>query len=60
MVLSDYFGTPLSKEDCEKLLEDYYDERGWDKKTGIPTAKTLKGLALDDVAAELKEKGFIT
>lgn len=60
MVLCDYFGTPLSREDCKNLLEDYYDERGWDKKTGIPTAKTLKDLALDDVAADLKKRGFIT
>ena len=59
MVLCDYFGTPLSREDCDKLLEDYYDERGWDKKTGIPTAKTLKGLKLDDVATDLKKRGFI-
>ena len=28
--------------------------------TGIPTTKTLKDLALDDVAADLKKRGFIT
>jgi len=59
MVLCDYFGTPLTKQDCEKLLDDYYDERGWDKKTGIPTEKTLNELGLEDVAKDLKAKGFI-
>jgi aldehyde:ferredoxin oxidoreductase len=59
MVLCDYFGTPLTREDCEKLLDDYYDERGWDIKTGIPTYKTLVELDLEDVAKDLKKRGFI-
>jgi aldehyde:ferredoxin oxidoreductase len=58
MVLCDYFGTPLSKEDCEKLLDDYYDERGWDAETGIPTEKTLIDCGLEDVAKDLKRRGF--
>ena len=28
------------------MLDEYYDERGWDKKTGIPTQSTLKKLGL--------------
>jgi aldehyde:ferredoxin oxidoreductase len=59
MVLCDYFGEPLSKEDCQKLLNDYYDERGWDIKTGIPTQKTLVKTGLEDVAKDLKNRGFI-
>ena len=59
LMLCDYFGTPLNKEDCEKLLDDYYDERGWDIETGIPTEKTLGDLGLEDVAEDLKKKGFI-
>jgi aldehyde:ferredoxin oxidoreductase len=59
MVLCDYFGTPLSKEDCEKLLDDYYDERGWDMETGIPTEKTLIKTGLEDVAKDLRKRGFI-
>jgi aldehyde:ferredoxin oxidoreductase len=59
MTLSDYFGNPLSREDCEKLLDDYYDERGWDIETGIPTEKTLNELGLGDVAKDLKKRGFI-
>jgi aldehyde:ferredoxin oxidoreductase len=58
MVLCDYFGTPLSREDCNKLLDDYYDERGWDSGTGIPTEKTLIDCGLEDVAEDLKKRGF--
>jgi aldehyde:ferredoxin oxidoreductase len=59
MVLCDYFGSPLSKEDCEKLLDDYYDERGWDIETGMPTKETLVETGLKDVAEDLKKRGFI-
>jgi aldehyde:ferredoxin oxidoreductase len=59
LVLCDYFGTPLSRQDCEKLLDDYYDERGWDVKTGIPLEKSLVYTGLEDVAKDLRKRGFI-
>jgi aldehyde:ferredoxin oxidoreductase len=59
LVLCDYFGTPLTEKDCEKLLDDYYDERGWDIKTGIPTKKTLLSLDLEDVVKDLEKRGLI-
>lgn len=47
-VLSDYYRTTApSEEDLERLLDDYYDERGWDQKTGIPTPQKLRELGLD-------------
>jgi len=58
LLLCDYFGTPLSLEDCEKLLDDYYDERGWDTETGIPAENTLIDCSLEDVAKDLKTRGF--
>ncbi|MBW1736899.1 MAG: aldehyde ferredoxin oxidoreductase C-terminal domain-containing protein [Deltaproteobacteria bacterium] len=60
MVLCDYFATPLSREDCSTLLDDYYDERGWDIKTGIPTSKTLLESGLEDVVDKLKAKKLIS
>jgi aldehyde:ferredoxin oxidoreductase len=33
--------------EAESLLKDYYRVRGWDPKTGIPTADKLKSLGLD-------------
>ncbi|MFH1481332.1 MAG: aldehyde ferredoxin oxidoreductase N-terminal domain-containing protein [Pseudomonadota bacterium] len=59
MILRDYFGTPLSKKDCEALLEDYYDERGWDTETGTPTERTLLDMGLEDVAEDLKKRGLL-
>jgi aldehyde:ferredoxin oxidoreductase len=45
--LHDYYETKqLTKQDFEKLLGEYYDERGWDKNTGVPTEKTLAALGI--------------
>jgi aldehyde:ferredoxin oxidoreductase len=41
------------------MLDDYYDERGWDMQTGIPREKTLIDLGLKDVAADLRLRGLI-
>jgi aldehyde:ferredoxin oxidoreductase len=44
--LKDYYNTrKLTRDDIEKLLDDYYEERGWDKN-GVPTEKTLAELQL--------------
>ncbi|GAG48582.1 unnamed protein product, partial [marine sediment metagenome] len=50
--MQDYYQTKtLTKDDTDKILDDYYDERGWDSKTGCPTAERLKHLGLDEFAA---------
>ena len=41
----------------ERLLNEYYELRGWDLATGIPTKEKLIELGLDDVAAELGALG---
>jgi aldehyde:ferredoxin oxidoreductase len=33
----------------ERMLNEYYEARGWDQETSIPTSEKLKGLGLDDV-----------
>lgn len=48
--LTDFMGNRLSRNDLEKMLDDYYDERGWDKKTGIPMAEKLTELGLEEFA----------
>ena len=55
--LKDYYGGPLNEGDIEKLLNDYYDERGWDLKRGIPTRKKLVHLGLGWVADDLYKQG---
>jgi aldehyde:ferredoxin oxidoreductase len=39
---------PLTLEDIEGMVEDYYAEWGWDRKTGVPTADVLEKLGLAD------------
>lgn len=52
--MRDYYGSKtLTPEDVEKLLDDYYNERGWDKKTGWPSKEKLVELGLGEIAQEL-------
>ena len=45
----DFFGEiTITPRIANQLLEDYYDERGWDKKTGTPTQEKLKELGLEN------------
>jgi len=57
--LEDYFQNRLNPEDCEKILDDYYDELGWDIKLGIPTKKRLIEHGLGDIAKDLEKSGYL-
>ncbi len=58
--MKDYFQTKtLTKEDIEGLLDDYYDERGWNKRTGCPTRETLGALGLEYVIEDLEARGLL-
>ncbi|HXX65398.1 MAG TPA: aldehyde ferredoxin oxidoreductase family protein [Bacteroidota bacterium] len=52
-----YKGLGFTRKDWDKMLDEYYDLVGWDKKTGIPTRATLESLELGDVADELERLG---
>ena len=48
--MKDYFDTKvLTREDIKMMLDDYYDERGWDIEKGIPTREKLIQLGLEDI-----------
>ena len=32
----------------ERMLDEYYEARGWDRDTGAPLPELLKALDLDD------------
>lgn len=51
--LKDYYGNPLSQEAIERLIDDYYQERGWTTAEGIPTREKLTELGLEKLAADL-------
>ena len=49
--ITDYYETAtLTKEDVEGFLDDYYDERGYDRQNGLPTREKLKELGLESLA----------
>lgn len=48
----------ITEDMVYRLLDDFYDERGWDVKTGIPTKNKLEGLGLDDVIEDAKKLGI--
>jgi aldehyde:ferredoxin oxidoreductase len=43
-------------ENLDAMLDEYYKESGFDKKTGWPTRRKLQGLGLEDVADQLYKK----
>lgn len=58
--LMDQFATKvLTAEDLEKMLDDYYDERGWEVERGIPTKEKLMELGLGYIVEDLDKQGII-
>jgi len=49
-------GQMISKDDLNRMLDEYYTVREWDLKTGVPTRKKLVELNLDDVCNEIGAK----
>jgi aldehyde:ferredoxin oxidoreductase len=50
----------VAADTFDTVLDEYYEWRGWDKKTGLPTRSKLEELGLEDVAEVLaKEKALI-
>jgi len=52
-----YKGETLSNQAFAEMLNHFYEFRGWDKKTGIPTKEKLEELELGYVAKELENLG---
>jgi aldehyde:ferredoxin oxidoreductase len=50
-------GAVLSKDDVNRLLDEYYELMGWDKRSGMPTKGNLAELGLEEVADELEGLG---
>ena len=46
-------GEVVDKEKFEKMKSEYYELRGWDIKSGLPTTAKLKQLKLGDIASDL-------
>jgi len=52
-------GAVLSREGIDRLLDEYYQLRGWDKKTGCPTYEKMVELGLPDEAKDLLKRSKI-
>ncbi|MBN1227304.1 MAG: hypothetical protein JXA79_09950 [Deltaproteobacteria bacterium] len=52
-------GNKIDRKDFEKLKDEYYELRGWDLTSGLPTERRLSELGLDDVAEHLRSKGML-
>jgi aldehyde:ferredoxin oxidoreductase len=48
-------GLCISREELDRMLDDYYQRRGWDRE-GKPTRKTLVDLGMKDVADAIRKK----
>lgn len=46
-------GMVIEEDKLEKLKDAYYEFRGWDTTTGIPTPDTLRRLGLEELTADL-------
>jgi len=52
-------GTIVDRKKFEGLKSEYYELRGWDAESGLPTRKGLDELGLNDVAEDLKNRGLL-
>jgi aldehyde:ferredoxin oxidoreductase len=43
----------IHPDELNRMLDEYYEFRGWDKETGVPTKSRLKKLGLDSIADEM-------
>jgi aldehyde:ferredoxin oxidoreductase len=41
------------------MKSEYYELRGWDVESGLPTKAKLKELGLGDVATDLGRRGLL-
>ena len=48
-----FAGKPFGPDILDSMLDNYYNLRGWDKKTGLPTRAALQRVGLDYVADQL-------
>jgi len=52
-------GKKIEREDFENLKSEYYELRGWDVESGLPTESKFQELELGDVAGDLKARGLL-
>jgi aldehyde:ferredoxin oxidoreductase len=52
-------GAVVGRMEFEELKNEYYNLRGWDTATGLPTGAKLNDLQLKDVGNDLEKRGLL-
>ena len=52
-------GAVVERDKFEEMKSEYYELRGWDVESGLPTKANLKELELEDVASGLEKQGLL-
>ena len=52
-------GEVVKRDEFEKMKSEYYQLRGWDVETGLPTRSSLEELQLGDIAGDLQRRGLL-
>ncbi|MFQ6112090.1 MAG: aldehyde ferredoxin oxidoreductase C-terminal domain-containing protein, partial [Nitrospinota bacterium] len=52
-------GALVRREDFDRILEDYYEDRGWNRESGLPKREKLRELGLEDIEKALAERGLL-
>ena len=56
--MMDYFGKKIiTKADTERMLDEYYEARGWERETGIPSLEFLESIGLADYGLQIDPAG---
>jgi len=53
-------GITLDEEKFQRLMDEFYELRGWDPKTGIPKREKLEELGLDFIVQNLQRIGKLS
>jgi aldehyde:ferredoxin oxidoreductase len=51
--------TRMDQKDIQVAIDMFYEEMGWDRATGAPTAKGYQKVGLGNVAAELGRRNLL-
>ncbi|UCE36641.1 MAG: aldehyde ferredoxin oxidoreductase family protein [Thermoplasmata archaeon] len=52
-------GEKFAKKELNKMIDKYYDLRGWDNKTGLHLKQKLKDLDMKDVLSDLEKRKLV-
>jgi len=50
-------GAIVERDKFNTILDEYYESRGWNRETGLPTRKGLESLGLHSIADDLEKMG---